>query len=76
MRQPRTYKLRPISRAALRLYEIATDRQWRVLARQLGVTTASLSNWTRGRSLPNVEHAITISRVLRIPLRDWLEEAS
>ena len=76
MRQPRTYKFRPKSKAASRLHDVACEIQWRVLARALGVSTASLSNWTRGRSLPNVESALRIHDVVGIPLEDWLEEAS
>ena len=75
MRQPGMYKYLPKSKAALRLHDVACEIQWRVLARALGVSTASLSNWTRGRSLPNVESALVIQKVVGIPLEDWLEEA-
>lgn len=42
-------------------------------AKRLNVTGALISQYTRGKSLPNVERLVDISKVLRVPVEAFLE---
>lgn len=43
------------------------------LARALGVTPQSVSNWVNGQSKPAPENMRRIEDLLGIPMRDWTE---
>jgi transcriptional regulator with XRE-family HTH domain len=46
----------------------------RRFAQALGVSKQSVTNWTQGRSEPNLRYLRTIARILEVPLASLLEE--
>ncbi len=54
----------------LRAYCEAKRGRSRDLAREFGIEPSSVSDWTNGRTLPSLEHALRIQQILarkRIP---------
>lgn len=44
------------------------------LARQIGVSQPSVSEWTRSMARPEHHHRVAIERLLQIPASDWMTE--
>lgn len=47
------------------------------LARELGVSQPTVSDWIRGRKTPRTKHVLAIAALTRggVPLRDWVVPA-
>lgn len=42
------------------------------VAKQLGVSTVTLSSWETGKSLPNIKQLYKMSKILGVPMEDLL----
>ena len=42
------------------------------VAKQLGISKATLSSWETGKSLPNIKQLYKMSKILGVPMEDLL----
>ncbi len=59
----------------LRLKRILEERgiKQSQLAKKLGVSTVSLSNWSTGKSLPSLETVVRICQILDVKIDDLVQ---